>query len=303
MKNNKLYIIAALLGVALAGCQKEELYVNDENPDGKTWKLTVLATKDVDFKALDIVEGSGGKPQLNASWNIGEKVNVFLAGDVIGTLTVISVDGEDAVLSGKVDVDDLQENDQLLLLFPGRDDEEWNYLDQDGTIGTIAGQYDYATAELTVSSLDSENQVVQTTMSTTIFTNQQSVYRLGFKVGSSAVDVESIVLTSAQNKLVRDRTFSGGSWTSSYGAISMDPDPESAPDDHIYFMSIRNDNEGTTNDYTFSAVRTSDNAYYEGTKVINKTLVNGKFYNASVNMNKKSFATASGSISTAEGVL
>lgn len=301
MKNNKLYIIAALLGVALVGCEKEELYSPNDNPEARTWKLVVQATKDVDSKALTVSENN-----LDAYWELEETVNVFYNGDVIGDLAVTAVSREGnvdvATLSGRISIPDgLSEGSKLYLLFPGRDDEEWNYLNQDGLTSTIASQFDYASAELTVASLDSVNEVVEIQTGRASFTNEQSVYRLKFKVNNAAIHVESIVLTSAEDKLVSERTCSEGTWTSSYGALYMDP--VSAPADDYYYMAIRNENDGPTNNYTFSAVGTSDNAYYEGTKSISKALENGKFYNANINIGIKDFSAVSGSVSAEGGVL
>ncbi len=292
MKNNKLFLIAALLGTVLVGCQKEDIDKQDEQPVNETWILTVQATKDVDTKAL---AQSGNT--LTPSWALGEKVDVYFNGAVIGTLEV-TVASDPATLSGEVNVDGLKAGDNLFLLFPGRTDQKWDYLEQDGTVATIANKFDFASAALEVSSL--ENGEVITTGST-VFTPEQSVYRFAFKDGGSTIAVESVVLTSSENKLVRERTYNGSGWESQYGSLSLNP--TTTPSDNLYFMAIRNENTGSTNNYSFTAVGSDDNAFYEGTKDINVQLVNAKFYNANVNVSKKSFATSSGSVSTQGGVI
>ena len=90
MKTNKLFLIAALLGTALAGCQKVS---EVENPEDKpenmqAWTLKVLATKSVDTRALDNT-GNTMRPY----WRNGEQVDVYLGGEKLGTLTVTSADG------------------------------------------------------------------------------------------------------------------------------------------------------------------------------------------------------------------
>lgn len=293
MKNNKLFLIAALLGTVLVGCQKEDIDKQDEQPVNETWILTVQATKDVDTKAL---AQSGNT--LTASWELGEKVDVYFAGTVIGTLEVTDA-SDPATISGEVNVDGLHVGDELFLLFTGkRTDHKWDYLEQDGTIATIADKFDFASATLEVSSL--ENGVVSTTTSSTVFTNEQSIYRFAFKESGSAIAVESVVLTSSEDKLVRERTY-GSEWESQFGSLSLNP--TSAPSDNLYFMAIRNDNATSTNHYSFTAIGSDDNAFYEGTKDINVQLVNAKFYNANVSVSKKSFATSSGSVSTQGGVI
>ena len=294
MKNNKLFLIAALLGTVLVGCQKEDIDKQDEQPVNDTWILTVQATKDVDTKALT---QSGN--DWAASWELGEKVDVYFAGTVIGTLEV-TVASDPATISGEVNVDGLHVGDELFLLFTGkRTDHKWDYLEQDGTIATIADKFDFASATLEVSSL--ENGVVSTTTSSTVFTNEQSIYRFAFKENSSAISVESVVLTSSENKLVSERTFNGSEWESDHGSLSLNP--TSTPSDNLYFMAIRNENTTSTNHYSFTAIGGDDNAFYEGTKVINKALTNAQFYTANVDVSKKDFAASSGSVTSQGGVL
>jgi len=87
MKTNKLYIIAALTGAVLAGCQQMELEpqaVQEETASEsvKTWSLTVEASKGEGTKALSL-EGT----TLTPYWVEGEKVAVYKDGVKIGTLT------------------------------------------------------------------------------------------------------------------------------------------------------------------------------------------------------------------------
>ena len=301
MKINKIYMIAALLGVALTGCQK----VQEENSpaaqpgDGNTWKLTVVASKDVNTKALSL-DGN----TLNATWSVGEKVNVFFQGTHIGTLEVqdTSTPGDKATLSGNVTkVNGLAAESYLSLLFPGRDDHLWTYEGQDGSApsaGVLGANFDYAVSTLTVNSIDEDADPKSITATgTATFTNQQSIYRFGFKVGGEveAIAVKSFMVSASQNLLRRSFSYSGSGWNPTSGPIAVETN-SSAPADHLYYVALCNENTSADETYTFTVVG-SDNALYEGTKdVLAEKLGHGKFFNGNISISQKSFAPASGEV-------
>lgn len=286
MKTNKIFLIVALLGTVLAGCQKVEKEIDtpvEQPATGNVWKLVVQATKDADTKALNY---DGTNNTLDAYWKKDETVDVYLVGgDKVGTLSVTSEDNVDpATLEGDIETDDLSVGSNLWLLFPSSTDKSWSYLDQNGSAPDAA--FDYATASVKVETLDKTNKTITTSTENATFANQQSVYRFGFKVSGSAIAVKSFTLFSAENTIVRTRSYNGNDWASEFGSITATP--TSDPADHLYFMSVRNENTGSTNNYSFSVIG-RDNALYEGEKAINKQLQNGKLYNASVNITQKAF--------------
>lgn len=305
MKTNKIIIIAALLGTTLVACQKtEELKQPADEQQG--WKINVQVYKDADTKAMEL---SGSK--LNTYWKKGEEVAVYFGGIKMGTLAVTTDDNVNpAELAGQVSKPaGLTTGSPIMLLFPGREDNQWTYVGQDGSAPSATGNlasFDYASASFTVSTIDNVNNEIVLSGATS-FTAEQSVYRFGFLVdgAGSAIAVKSILLTSNQGKLVRTRTYSGSNWVSNYGSLSMTA-TTTAPDGNLYSMAIRNEN--TTNDDTFSfcVVGNSDNALYEGTKVVpSANLGNGKFLSAkTISVSQKSFAPAtSGSVSNVSDVL
>ena len=307
MKHINLLIVAALLGTVLAGCQIEMEIEHPENipsVDNQTLTLTVQVSKGADdTKALALDD-----IHLNATWAVGELVDVYLGGTCIGTLSVTATeyDGAQATLSGKVTkTGDLVAPCTLTLLFPGRDDHAWSYLGQDGSFlsGTLAENYDYTLATLSVIEVGDTDVKVSVPIS---FTTQQSVYRFGFKVGGAGdpVAVKSFMVSSSQNQLVRTRTYEGGAWVSNYGPLSITTG--TAPDGKLYCVSLRNDNKTEDDLYTFTVVG-SDNALYEGTQAVTSgKLGNGKFLTAKkgISINKKDFTPAlSGSISSVNAVL
>lgn len=299
MKYNKIYMLVALLGVVMTGCQKEQNVEPVPSSDGD-WTLTVKVSKDTDTKALELDEST-----LNAYWKKGEKVAVYLDGTKVGELEVTSDDKvTPAVLSGKIDKDaPVAVGSSLMLLFPGRDDALWTYEGQTGygpsAGSTISDKFDYATTTLSVATLDDVNHVITVT-STSAFANQQSIYRFGFKVGGAgeAIAIKSFIVSSAQDKLVRSMTYDAGNWVPTYGSLSLNITGDQ-PLNNLYYLAIRNENTSVDETYTFSVVG-ADNALYEGTRTVDsKNLGYGKFLGAkSINVSAKALAPkASGSIS------
>lgn len=295
MKTNKLFLIAALLGTVLAGCQKvSEIQNPEEKPENnQTWTLKVLATKDVDTRALNYDENTTMKPY----WKKGEKVSVLFDGEKIGTLTVTSDDhATPATLEGTVTADGLSEGDELTLLFPGRPDDAWTYLGQNGG---LPEPYDYAIAALQVASLDAATQTINVSSESVRFANQQSIYRFSFKVGGTddGIPVKSFIVASDAGKLVRSRAYENSDWTSEKGNLFVNTTSATAP----YLVSIRNENAGADK-YTFSVVGNND-ALYIGEKALNNGVVDGKFYNATIAVTLKAFTSGEGTIESADDVL
>lgn len=288
MKTNRIYVIAALLGTGLAACQKVEEVIPEEKPEVKPvaeyLNLTVQASKSIDTKALDL---SGGV--VRAYWKEGETVSVYLSGEKLGTLTATPSPNNDsqAILEGKIKyVDDLVDGSTLTLIFPGREDDLWTYQGQDGSApsatGTMAAGFDYATASLTIDSVQDEITVTDPLT----FSTQQSIFCFSFKdkASGNAVSVKEVTFySSVYNKIVQSRSFSSD-WTSEYGSLFV---KTQSATDQIY-VSVRNENEDTAaDDKLYFTVVGSDNTLYLGTKTISKdagVLGNGKFIGANVKL-------------------
>lgn len=295
MKNNKLYLIAALLGTVLAGCQiVEPEIVSTQDPETVVeqpqvkYSFTLTASKSADTKALYLDGGN-----LNAYWKSTEKVKVYKADDgstCIGTLDVAPGDGEkptNATLSGEINIAGLAKDQELLLLIPR---ESWNYSGQDGTLAGIEANYDYATAIVTISSVDDVNNTVSASDAT--FENQQSIYKFAFSTGSP-LSVKSFTVSSPN--LVQTHSWSGSAWVDAAGPISLTVAGGSSLAE--VYVSLRNTNAGSSIDdaYAFSVVG-EDNALYEGTKVIPGTVIEsygkGKYLGTTVAVSQKALAPA-----------
>ena len=281
----KKYAFVILALATMAACQKAEEFVNVEPeviPPAGAYTLTVKASKTVDSKALSL-DGSA----LNAHWEDGETVAVYQEGNYLGQLeaTADGTDATKATLSGTLTVTGVTQGAELMLLFPRAD---WNYTGQDGTIATIGSTYDYASATVTVASVDDVNNTITTTDGAD-FVNQQSVYRFGFKVSGTPLSVKGFTLSSDHNKLVTSRSYSSG-WVSTYGDLTVTP--ASATSDLLY-VSLRNENGNTTeaDQFSFYAIG-EDDALYVGYKEIpGDKLGDGKFISAkSIAVTKPSLA-------------
>lgn len=304
MKTIKLYLIAALLGTTLVGCQKVAEIQTPEEPqdNAKTWTLTVKAVKSPMTRALEL----DGKT-LNAKWNTGEIVAVYYGGTLLGTVAVTAVDDNTgiATLSGTISSDGVDDNGTLTLIYPGREDEAWTYLGQGGEAPALEGelnQFDYATASLAVADLDLTSTPIVMSSDAVEFTNEQSIYCFGFKEGTTVISAKSFLLSSSLGELVRSRSLNGGKWASEYGIITLNVKPSISGTE--YYMAVRNENTSASDTYTFNVVG-SDDALYSGTKVIpGDYLEMGQYLAArSIKVTKKAFTPENSGEVTDTGVL
>lgn len=303
MKNNRIYLIAALLGTVLAGCQviENEVVDSEDNvqPEVASFTMTLEATKGIDTKALSL-DGS----TMNAYWQSSERVKVYKDGTCIGTLDVSPGSGEKpttATLSGTIDnMAGLAKDVDLLLLIPR---ETWNYSGQKGTIADIASNFDYAVATVTITAVDGGASTISATDAT--FVNQQSIYRFSFQVSTTPLDVKGFTVSSAN--LVQTHTWNGSAWIDTPGpvAVSINGGGSSS----TVYAALRNTLAGssTSDTYSFSVVG-DDDVLYEGTKVIPEAVIEnygiGKYVSTTVTLAAKVLAPKlSGTIDTISEVL
>lgn len=274
----KGWIILAL--AAVTACQKAEEDFVAEKPKALEgpYTLTLEATKGEDTKALRLINSGS---TLTALWVDGETVAVYQGGTYLGQLaaTADDTDNTKATLSGTLEsIAGVANNAVLTLLFPRKD---WDYTGQVGDAPNVYQNidrlYDYATANVTVASVDTGNKTITTT-SSAAFENQQSIYRFGFKVNDTALKVKEFTVSSDHNKLVTSRSYSGG-WSSTYGNLTVRP---SSAINKLLYLSLRNENANTSEPDKFSFyVIGNNNALYLGEKDIpGDKLGNGKFISA-----------------------
>ena len=167
--------IAAVSLLAVFSCSKEfETDVTPvETPEQisgvQTYTMSIVAGKcGPDTKALSLSDGT-----LSATWAKGDEVIVYKGNAQVGTLSALS-SGASTTLSGTIS-GTIGAGDILTLSFLTPD-----YGSQEGTIEYIAAHCDYATATVTVSTVDSGNNVT-IEESGAEFNNQQAVVEFTLK--------------------------------------------------------------------------------------------------------------------------
>ena len=302
----RFFIIPCIV-LAAAACQKEEdkqTETRPERPETGSYTLIVEAVKDVDTKALELTDNGTA---LDAYWVSGEKVSVYLDGVYKGYLTATPTaeKSKTATLSGEID--GISDEATLQLLSPGRDDQKWDYTGQTGAAptpeGDLSKRFDYALATVTV------NGVSGTTITTTgaTFTNQQSIYRFGFRLNSATgdyVDPVDFIVSASGNTIVQSFNYENSAWTPVLGYNLSVTTPTTKPTDHFYYLSILNQNTTSNERYTFSLTG-PNSEYLTGYKDVDAGhLDQGKFISAkNIVVSQPSFAPADGNIPNSSAVL
>ena len=252
MKKNILhfYILAVVLFAASAftACSN-----NDEHADGlpvNTYTITVNATKGDNASSAPSTRAlSFSGPTLTASWAQGEQVtvyNVTKGVELSGNLTAQS-SGANTTLSGTL-TGSVSDGDELTLKFLSP-----KYTSQEGTLDYIADNCDYATATVTVSSIDGGN-IITTSAN---FINQQAIVKFTLKdTDGSSISASKLVVTV-------DET-------------SYTVTPASATD--VLYVAIPG---FSSKNVALAATVGSDTYTYAKTGV---TFENGKYYTVSVKM-------------------
>ena len=173
MKKLLEFGLLAFFAISLAGgCSKNDDSLPEDNTLPK-YKISVKADKGTDdplTKAL-AVEDRDGKHYLVSSWKTTDVIYVLKNYTVIGTLSPTS-DGAFANLEGNITAT-LGVGDKLLFTYNTNTDE-CDYTGQDGTLETIAQNYDYSIADALVQSIDGENITLDHSLS---FTSKQAIVK------------------------------------------------------------------------------------------------------------------------------
>lgn len=241
----------------------------------KRYMLTVNATQGNATRAL-VLDGD----ELKAMWKRGEQVKVYRKDNnnlwqEAGVLTAQS-DGLGTVLSGVVS--DVGVGTQLLFCFPESNHED--YSGQDGTIATIATQYDFAMTQASVVSID--DGAVTLDQATLNFQNQASVTCFNLTDGSSlplsagTLKIYADGLCEQYDEPVDDNVQYCN--TPEHPLVLTPAEPTS-----VYYVVLRNTNTSMSTTYHFTAVVGDD--IYTGTK--RALLEAGNYYSATVKLTKQ----------------
>lgn len=303
------FLIIPAIVLAAVACQKEEDNQTETRPvrpeETSGYTLTIEAVKNVDTKALEL-ENNGGT--LTSSWVQDEKVDVYLGGELMGTLLATpdaSSNNLKATLTATLDkVTGIQAGSTLTLIFPGREDHLWDYTGQDGSAPTPSGilstKYDFAIAEVEIDAIDN-NTITPKTGAT--FTNQQSIYRFGFKQGNDYIDPIDFTVSASGNTIVQSFSYQTDAWTPVLGNSLSVTTPTTKPTDSFYYLSLLNQNTTSNEHYSFKLTGPSNELLMGSKDVAADHLDQGKFISMkNITVSQPSFAPASGSISSASEV-
>ena len=289
MKTSRIIFAAVFAGALLASCApKEEQELISDLPgivaEAQPMFVSINASKAIDTKALAIVGTA-----LKSTWEDGETVGVYKVGDSntkYGTLAPATFGSNTTRLEGTIDVAGLSAGDQLFLLYP---DRPWYYYGQDGTLATISSSYDFATATVAISSVDSDHLSAESAA----FSNKQAIVKFSLKEkGAGAISASGFTIFSKNKKLV-----------SSYNLL-FEPDESDN-------LSVKLNSEAPVSELTL-AVATSggaadDYGFYASTKdaSFNETLYefikegvtfeNGKYYTVNLSNLEEVHYVAAGS--------
>ena len=201
-RNNYLFAALCLLAGGLASCSSN---IDDELPANDTWTLNVMATKS-DTPATRALSEDG-----TATWASGEKVDVMYNSETRGTLTPQAYGDKLTTLSGTITGTDyyvnVDESSTLTLWFPKYAGATISYLGQYGTLADIAARFDYAHANVSVTSVDASNHVLTTTNAT--FVNAQAIvkFTLYDKANNSLLSVNRIQVSDGSSEIANTKAL------------------------------------------------------------------------------------------------
>ena len=185
------YILAAFYAAAILSCNKEAAL----DSIGSDTECTVLLTATIDAptKAVSIDES-----KVVCTWEVGEKVALVFNQKVISSLEVISVDGNEAQLSGKVK-GTYAEGDLMTLYYGGTD---YDYSGQNGTAESAVSRA-YMTAQTSIKTRSQDGKTL--TLGSVTMVHQQAYMGLTFYKGAERVNVKSVVITAGGENIVKTR--------------------------------------------------------------------------------------------------
>lgn len=248
-----LYFTWIITLAALPSCQKVVEDIPEPTQEQVTttvYSLTVNASKTSVTKGLD-PSATG----LDATWKDGDKVAVYAAGTRIGTLSPVTIGTADTQLQGTI-TETLSQGAQLDLLFVGQDtdnDRTWTYTGQKGTLSDIAANYDFAKAQVTVTSVSGDNL----TATDANFENQQAVVKFTLKSGDSPLPVHSLRISTNSGKLVTGYSVVSGAFSPIYGDLEVTLDGSSTGNE--FYVALHN--ASGAND-VYSLTTSSGSTYY-----------------------------------------
>ena len=187
--------LAALCASTVLSCNKdaEEDYLVDPLQDREVL-LTASLADGPDTRAVSV---SGDA--VSCSWNVDDKLALVYGGEIISELTVSSISGNRAALSGKVK-GAYPEGTEFTLYYGGTD---YNYASQSGTQAD-ASRRAYLSSTATIARQD--NKTLQ--LGPVSLGHRQAYFELSFQYGPDLLKVKKVEVTGS-DCLVKRRPLAG----------------------------------------------------------------------------------------------
>ena len=178
MTNMKTLVALLMAGAAVTSCSSDNEMDSLKAPAGKTYTMTVQATKGGDATTRALELGADGKT-LTATWATTENVYVK-KGDAWATGSLKpQTAGASTTLKGTLSGVTFAVDDVLTLQFPKSGDI--TYAGQKGTLADIAANFDWAVAgNVWVTSVDGDGNI-DTGENVMEFDHQQAIVRFTLK--------------------------------------------------------------------------------------------------------------------------
>lgn len=260
----RFVVLLATCG-SLTACSDDRMA--EELSTDQGYVLSLSASKDASAQTTRALTLSGST--LNAIWDEADRVAVWPEdwSAVLGEMTPQTTGDAATRLKASL-AKEVAKGDLLHLVFPR---STWDYTGQDGTLATIAAQYDYALADVTVADVYGTS----VRASDALFTNQQAVvcFSLQDKNGSP-LSASSLKVSAAGGKLVQSRHLDGSSPV--YGDLTLTPASAAS----VLHAAIRND-QTTPDTYTLTATIGTDSYRCTQSGV---SFANGRYYTVTVKM-------------------
>ena len=243
--------------------------------EARTYHVSIKASKGTDTPANGPRRALSdpGDGTLTATWAAGDEVKVYLWDTYLGTLTAQSA-GANTTLSGDL-TGEFQVNDNLTLYYHG----ELDYTGQVGTLQDISDNHDFASATVTIASIDG------TTITTTedaVFANSQTIVKFTLQnTDGDPLYASSLTITSDYGMTLTIDPAHPENNTG--GDLVIDPDDDT---DEIWAAMYVSKGMGGI-DYPFVNLKltaTVGLSTFEYTKSGETTLAAGGFYRITVKM-------------------
>ena len=268
IKELKNFCLAAAIfvaGASLTSCSSsDDIAENNqqpvENPTApKVYTMTIQASKG-DGATTRALTLSGST--LNATWATTENVYVQKGSDWADGSLQPQAGGTTATLKGKLSKVAINPNDELTLQFPRSG--AIDYTGQVGTLDNIAANYDYATASVTVASVNDGNITAKDDAN---FVNQQAIIKFTLlDDGNSGAPINPSAFTITDGTSTVELTGLSSSTNVLYVAF-----PAAGSAKTVTLTATDGDN---TYIYSKSGVTFTNGQYYEITVKMYKRNVN-----------------------------